>query len=846
MPSAKTTIAIDDRSTNVVSLAGVTIGLPVNSRKGIPFKDILITNTTQLADYCGDPHPSLGTTLYAAKRYLKQGNALRLVRAVSASAVSGAALMRGKIKDVPSDFVGDLPDESKIILGLKGGVKWDDADTFVFPTYLTNRVYADPKVKVAAPSANTNKLYVNSVVEFTPGDKISYVDASVTLESLNDPTTGVGEATDFYDIQSIFDGIVKKEVIIVDKPVTASKGTEVKFMDAGTGVATSFSPPIMILEDVKASNTVVVSDSDLIDPALQISIVVGSTPTTFNVTKKHIADVPTKYLVLDKNVITPSVMDQKVLIIENYEYEDNDAFLVYATPGVWSKDVSFGTAPSKDYPDNAFFLIIYLKGAEVERHEVTLDHYVNGFNSQMFIESVVNSRSKYVRVLRNTNNDDKLPLMTDHAYWLRNPEDIFRDTTISVTEDVLVGHTQIWLDNVGTLTIGDRIKLKHGQPAVLGEEYKIIRIEGKSVIIDRKSTLNYDRTYPIKVFKFDKNFDDEPNGIRDGIQYFKLTKLDKVYPSNLVGDSLVISGTVGKLVDTGTGHLLGGNDGASVSLGEMIQAANVLKSRGNTPINIITDGGLAVPAYGQALLEVAQAQEDCHAFLSNQMEAEQAADPVGATKAYRISLGIDNRQASLFAGWVQQFDEINQVYVWECPAIFAVNAQSYVTRAKTIFTPAAGYVNGQVTGLNVLYKFDEGQMDELVDNQINPIKYDAGTIVIWGNETLLKRPSPLQLRSVNMLLIALQVGVRGLNEYKLFDFNNESTWDPLRGAVEAFLRDDFHAKGGLYDYKVIMSPSDLDIDNRRAPLWIGIQPTMDIKTIPTTIAIFNKSAEIKA
>lgn len=835
MTAAKATFSIDDRSTSVVSLSGVTVGAVYVGQKGDPFTAKIITNPAQLRDYAGDFDPKYGISLKAAMRYLDEGNKLYLSRAVSTAALCGGALVRGQVEELPQGPVKELPDNCLAIKGLDKGISWDGIKSYSFPTYLTSRTYADPKVTVSHASDDPKILHVTSNKEFKIGDRIVVSGDDKTVEQLNAEND---LSLPFATVNNVVTEDKEVEIITLSAPTSVAKGTEVKYINEE--VATSYSPKIFTTDDVVDSTTVPVSDSDMIDFSTQI--VFGDVEDQHTVENKDIVPVTQVYLSLD-SALTAKVSN-KVFIISKYEMEDLDAFLVYTTPGIHAKDISVGIERNKDY-EEAFNLVVYHKGERKETHEVTRTLFLDGFNRQMFIEDKVNTNSKLIKVLNNPLCKYD-PKPTTGAVWLKNPIDIFQDASVEVTDDVLVGHIQVYVKSVGTLKIGDRIKLKVGTNP-LGEEYKIKEVKGNSIILDRKSNTNYLRKDgKISIYVFDPKFEDADNGIYEGIQHFSLTKLDKSYPNNNVGDTLVISGVDGTLVDTGTGHLLGGDDGNTVSTGELMMATKAFKSRGKTPINALYDAGIISVPFAQELLTIGKALVDCHVYLSMDPAVESSADPLQGAIEYRQKLGIDDRTASLFTGWIRRYDEINQIYVWEPPSVYALNAQSFVTRTKTEFTPAAGLVNGQILGLDVMYKWDDGEMDILTDNQINPIKYDNGTIVIWGNETLQKRPGPLQLRSVNWLLISLQVKVRSLNEYRLFDFNNESTWGPLEGAVNAILRDDYKAKGGLYDYSVAMTSiiTDTDIDNRKAPLFIGLQPTMDIRQIDTTIAIFNKGSEI--
>lgn len=843
MSSAKTTFAIDDRSTSVVSIAGIAMGIAVVSDRGEPGVVRIITSPKNLLQKYGDPNPKLGTSMYAAKRYLDQGNVMYTSRAVSAAARCAAALVRAKVDDLTTLPVGDISDNSKVILGLDNGISWNDRNSFTFPTYLGNRVYSDPDILVMSSTTDTDKVPVSSIAGMSVGSMVSFA-VNPVLADLNSSTTSAGETLAHYSINALSTEVIVKDTVTLDASVSCPANTEILYEDPNNGDAlTSYSPKVFVTEIADATSTVVVNNSDLVDPNYTHSI----NSTSVGIISKQLVDVNVNYVTIDSQLSGVTIpKDAKMLVIEEYEYQDRDSMLVYTTPGSAGLDISVGIEDNTDY-DNTVDLVVYLKGIEVERFPVTTDYYINGYGKQMYAEDVINGNSRYIYVLLNPELAGTKPLTTNYAVWLRESEEVFRDTGLQLAEDFLEGDIQMIFANIGDITIGDRIKLYNDTTAKLGEEYKVVSVSGNYATVDRKATTSYALVDGLSVYRFDATYDDAPNGIVDGVKYYAPTKLTKPYPSNFVDDVLSISGISGKLVDTGVTHMLGGSNGNAVTIGEYINAINLLKNRSNSPLQVVCDGGITTPEVAQALLEVAEAQQqECHVYLSNDLDAELSANPVEETLAYRVSLGIDSRLVSLFAGWIYKFDSINQVYVWEPPSIYAINAQSYVTREKTIFQPAAGNVNGVVTGLDVSYKWEEGDLDILVDNNINPIKYESGTITIWGNETLLRRKSPLQLRSVNMLLIALQVSVRSLNEYRLFDFNNESTWAPLEGAVNALIRDDYHAKGGVYDWVVSMNPTDTDINGRKAPLFIGIQPTLDIQQIPTTIAIYSKGADMSA
>lgn len=334
MTSAKTTFTIDDRSTNVVSLSGISLGMSIISPKGVPNKERLITTERQLREFAGDAHPSLGPSLYAAYRYLDQGASLWLSRGISADSKCAAALVRSQTKALPTGPVTSISDECLTVLGIKDGLSWSELPSYAFPSYLGNRVYTDPAILVNKAVSSGTQIQVNSFGGLEVGDKISAV-LNPDLESLNDQFTGEGESLPFYTIKSLTDSEIIKETITLDGPITVLAGTEIKYDVAGT--PTSYVPAIYVLEDANATATVVVNNSDLI--AQDADVDFGG--QAFSVISKQQITLPVKYVVTEEEITSSIVAQASVLVISTYEYFDRDAFLVYATPGADGNSLTF-------------------------------------------------------------------------------------------------------------------------------------------------------------------------------------------------------------------------------------------------------------------------------------------------------------------------------------------------------------------------------------------------------------------------------------------------------------------------------------------------------------------------
>lgn len=340
------------------------------------------------------------------------------------------------------------------------------------------------------------------------------------------------------------------------------------------------------------------------------------------------------------------------------------------------------------------------------------------------------------------------------------------------------------------------------------------------------------------------------NGVYSGVQYYKYTPIP--YSTNLrIGDQLSISGNSGLIVDAGFNNLSSGFDGSTISITDVANAFNLMGNKEKYKISAFCDNGFTYPEVALAIDTICSHNQLAHGCLSTPYTADISADPVTACINYRNTNtglnSLNSAYSSLYTGWIKVNDTYNQTKVMIAPSVFGINVLSFVTRNYFVFTPAAGWVTGIISGLDIAVKYDEGQRDALVNANINPIRFREGFgLAIWGNETLYVKPSPLQLRSVAMLLIVLKYGLENYLEFKLFAQNNKPTWTEVETTLNIFIRDTLFIPGGLYAWQVAVSQiiTDTDINNRSMPVHIGIQPTSDIKTIPVTLGIFNKSVTI--
>ena len=823
MASAQVIIKQQDRSTIVPSLPGIYGGIVVRAWKGSVNKPYLVTSENEFIDVFGIPDTRY-SEYYSALTYLSQSNKLWVTRAAHEDIGYGGALVRSKIDPIPHNPMGEYTPD-KIVKPLDKTLTQEELDAYQFPVYLRDRIYSDTLVsKVVGDSTEDADVRVENNGVFKKGNRVALGD---TLDN----------ETPLYDVVNVYDKTVEFDKITLKDTITGNAGDELVWVDNDSN-ENSYDPKVYLVRDVTDSKDILVNDSDKVHNGDKVKIK-DSSDSAIEVDDKSIYTEVWQYIALSDKVTVNNAENITVLVQD--EFEERDSFLVTGVnQGKWNNKLSIAITPSRDY-ENAFNIIVYYDGVQVEKWEVTKEDFIDGFGNQMYLEDKINGKSKYIQVIDNPADTDT-PLFTNYSLWRKNSVDVFRDTGITLAEDVIKGDKEVKLSSVDGLTSGDRIKLGSTE----NEEYKITDISGDVITLDRACQAeNYENGSVL--YRFDPEYNDDELGIKNGVQYFPIQKIDSVFYNYKVPTQFTISGVAGTLLDAGANMIIAGYNGSTVTTADMVTALGKMSNNEETPITVLMDGGYTIPAYAQELLKAAKKQDLTHVYLSVDPSAENSADYKNAIVSYVSSLAIDTEKASVFTSWVKILDKYNQKYVWVSPESFAAASQSYTYRNYYMWYPAAGWLRGKIVALDSKIKPDVGTRDWLIDNKINPIRFKKGSgFVIWGNRTLYSKPSPLNDRSVAMLLIVIKYGLRELLEGEEFELNTERTWGIVETAVTKFL-DSIKAKQGLYDFQVAIKDiiTADDIDNNRMPVFVGIKPTRGIKEIPVTLAIYNYGSDIQ-
>jgi len=163
------------------------------------------------------------------------------------------------------------------------------------------------------------------------------------------------------------------------------------------------------------------------------------------------------------------------------------------------------------------------------------------------------------------------------------------------------------------------------------------------------------------------------------------------------------------------------------------------------------------------------------------------------------------------------------------------------------FAPA-GFSRGALDSVELAaVRLNRTNLDDLYEADINPLTAFPGTgVVVWGQKTLLAKPSALDRVNVRRLLINVRRQVRNVANSLLFEPNREETLEKFTALVNPILQR-IQEQSGVDRYKVIIdttTTTQADVENNTIRGKIFLQPTRTAEFIALDFVVTNAGANI--
>ena len=288
----------------------------------------------------------------------------------------------------------------------------------------------------------------------------------------------------------------------------------------------------------------------------------------------------------------------------------------------------------------------------------------------------------------------------------------------------------------------------------------------------------------------------------------------------------------------------GGTDGQdenNSALAVTLAAYDLFASAEDVDVSLVLTGVASGGTNGEQkanylIDNIAEMRKDCVVFCSP-AKADVVSNAGSETTdviTFRNSLRSTS-YAVLDSGYKYQYDKYNDIYRY-----IPLNGDTAGLCVRTDdtrdawFSPA-GFNRGQIKNIvKLAYNPRQADRDQLYKAGVNPVVTFPGQgTVLYGDKTLLAKPSAFDRINVRRLFIVLEKAIATATKFTLFEFNDDFTRAQFRNLVEPVLRD-VQGRRGIYDFKVVCDTTNNTgevIDGNRFVGDIYIKPAKSINFI---------------
>lgn len=256
--------------------------------------------------------------------------------------------------------------------------------------------------------------------------------------------------------------------------------------------------------------------------------------------------------------------------------------------------------------------------------------------------------------------------------------------------------------------------------------------------------------------------------------------------------------------------MVGGKDGAAIGNAQKIRGYNYFQSKEDVEVSIIVGSSANQTVATHIINNICEPRMDCIAFFSPPKAycVNNAGDEAVDIVNFRNTLPVTS-YAALDCNWKYMYDRYNDVYRYipGCGDVAGLHVKT--DEERDAWWAAAGFNRGHVKNtVKLAWNPKQADRDYLYKNNVNPIATFPGDgTVLFGQKTMLSKPSAFDRINVRRLFIVLEKAISRASKYLLFEFNDEFTRSQFRNMVEPYLRD-VKGRRGIYDFLVVCDESN--------------------------------------
>lgn len=253
-----------------------------------------------------------------------------------------------------------------------------------------------------------------------------------------------------------------------------------------------------------------------------------------------------------------------------------------------------------------------------------------------------------------------------------------------------------------------------------------------------------------------------------------------------------------------------GSDEGTVALADLTSAWDLYKSAEEVDISLLlagkARGGTAGGQIANYLIDnIAEIRKDCVVFISPDRNdvVNNFGDEADDLVTFRNTLRSTS-YAFLDSGYKYTYDRYNDIFRWVPLNGDIAGLAVRTDQTNDPWWSFAGFNRGQIKNIvRLAYNPRKADRDILYKSNINPVVTFPGEgTILFGDKTLLTKPSAFDRINVRRLFIVLEKAIAIAAKYFLFEFNDEFTRAQFRNLVVPYLRD-VKGRRGITDFVVV-------------------------------------------
>ena len=243
----------------------------------------------------------------------------------------------------------------------------------------------------------------------------------------------------------------------------------------------------------------------------------------------------------------------------------------------------------------------------------------------------------------------------------------------------------------------------------------------------------------------------------------------------------------------------------TITSGDIQRAYGKCANPDSVDVSLIVAGPSDATIANYLIDNIATVRKDCVVFVSPLKinVVDQSGNEATNILTYRLTVNSSD-YAFMDSGWKYQYDKYNDVYRW-----VPLNGDTAGLCARTDderdpwFSPA-GSNRGQIKNLvKLAWNPTKADRDSLYVKGINPVvTFQGEGTILFGDKTLLTRPTAFDRINVRRLFIVLEKAIAKAARSSIFEFNDQFTRAQFVNLVEPFLRD-VQGRRGITDFRVV-------------------------------------------